>query len=204
MVIEAKQRTNDDGLKCVFCKKPHAPSCCFIVTDVKGRLDIIRKEKRCFVCLKTNHLAKDCYKDYECFKCKGRHHVSLCENRNNSFEKDGCKRYKETLSNSNHNGGDPIILQSAVANLSNPEIKKTIMARILFDGCSQRTYVTNSFRKQLKLRTTRRERVLIKGFACDKGMLKTLDVVQVCIRGKTKNINIYIEALCVVHLFTVK
>ena len=31
-------------------------------------------------------------------------------------------------------------------------------------------------------------------------MLKTLDVVQVCIRGKTKNINIYIEALCVPYI----
>ena len=75
-----------------------------------------------------------------------------------------------------------------------------IMARILSDGCSQRTYLMNSLRKQLKLRTTRRERVLIKGFACDEGMLKTLDVVQVCIRGKTKNINIYIEALCVPYI----
>jgi len=47
------------------------------------------------------------------------------------------------------------------------------------------------------LRTIRKEHVLIKRFASDEGILKLLDVVQVCVKGKTKNINTYIEALCV-------
>ena len=37
----------------------------------------------------------------------------------------------------------------------------------------------------------------MKRFALDEGVLKILDVVQISVRGKTKNANVYIEALCV-------
>ena len=36
----------------------------------------------------------------------------------------------------------------------------------------------------------------MKRFASDEGILRTLDVVHICVRGKTKPVNIYIEALC--------
>ena len=71
---------------------------------------------------------------------------------------------------------------------------------MLFDGCSQCTYVTTSLRKQLKLRTLRREKVMIKRFASDEAMLETVDVVQLCAQAKTKNVNIYMEALCVPYI----
>ena len=37
----------------------------------------------------------------------------------------------------------------------------------------------------------------MKRFALDEGVLKILDVVQISVRGKLKNANVYIEALCV-------
>ena len=43
----------------------------------------------------------------------------------------------------------------------------------------------------------RKETFLMNRFASDEGVWKVLDVVQICVRGKTKNINIYIEALCI-------
>ena len=37
----------------------------------------------------------------------------------------------------------------------------------------------------------------MKKFASDKGVLKVLNVVQICGRGKAKYVNVYIEALCI-------
>ena len=35
----------------------------------------------------------------------------------------------------------------------------------------------------------------------DKGVLKELDVVQICVKGKLKTINSYIEALCIPPIY---
>ena len=68
---------------CTFCKGAHATSECHIVTDVCERRNIIKREGHCFLCLrKGGHLARECQSSFNCFTCKGRHHVALCENRN--------------------------------------------------------------------------------------------------------------------------
>ena len=67
----------------------------------------------------------------------------------------------------------------------------------MFDPCSQRTYCTDNLRKTLKLKSMRKETILMKRFASDEGVLKVLDVVQICVRGKTKTVNVYIEDLCI-------
>lgn len=36
------------------------------------------QKKFCFLCLKANHNAKNCRKNLTCFKCKEKHHVSIC------------------------------------------------------------------------------------------------------------------------------
>ena len=36
------------------------------------------QKKLCFLCLKPNHRAKNCNKTFICFKCKGKHHVIIC------------------------------------------------------------------------------------------------------------------------------
>ena len=67
----------------------------------------------------------------------------------------------------------------------------------MFDPCSQRTYCTDNLRKTLKLKTVRKETILMKRFASDESILKVLDVFPICVRGKIKNVNVYIEALCI-------
>ena len=61
-------------------------------------------------------------------------------------------------------------------------------------------YVTDSLRERLNLKIIRTESLIIKRFASDEGLVKNLDVVQICIKGKTCKINIYIEALCIPHI----
>ena len=47
-------------------------------TEVKLRVSILRKKARCFVCLQSGHVSKNCKSDYRCNKCMGRHHISIC------------------------------------------------------------------------------------------------------------------------------
>ena len=37
------------------------------------------QKKPCFLCLKANHNAKNCDKNFTCIKCKGKHNVSICK-----------------------------------------------------------------------------------------------------------------------------
>ena len=78
--------------------------------------------------------------------------------------------------------------------------KLLLLAEFLFDNCSQRKYITTSLKKKLKLRTIRKENILIQRFASDEGHIKELDVVRLCLRGKTKKLNYYVEALCVPYI----
>ena len=64
---------------CVYCKSgDHLASRCNSVTNVSTRKTILRKQGRCFVCLDTGHLMRNCQSKYTCNKCKKKHHISLC------------------------------------------------------------------------------------------------------------------------------
>ena len=40
------------GVSCCYCKLAHAPNACHVVTDVEARRQVLRREGRCYVCLK--------------------------------------------------------------------------------------------------------------------------------------------------------
>ena len=53
--------------------------------------------------------------------------------------------------------------------------------RLLFDNCSQKSYIIEELRKELGLQVTRRDKILIKTFGNTEPQLKTADVVQLAI-----------------------
>ena len=119
-----------------------------------------------------------------CSKCQMRHKISICT-----------KDTKTLYAKENK------MLQIAVACVSNVQDYETsTFSRFLFDNCSQRTYITTSLKKKLKLRIIRKENILIQRFASDEGHIEELDVVDLCLRGKTKNLNYYVEALYVPYI----
>ena len=108
--LHLKSEMIEQTYNCVFCKGDHPPNKCFIVTNVIQRKDILRKERRCFVCFKSNHMAKDCLKKYACIKCNGRHHISVCTG--DVYKSDTLPTNHTNLTNTK--GGVSTILQSAV------------------------------------------------------------------------------------------
>ena len=75
---------NSSKVSCSFCKGPHASVKCGIVTDKRQRKSILRRQGRCFVCLKRGHISKECRSSISCYICKQRHHASICDNSESS------------------------------------------------------------------------------------------------------------------------
>ena len=69
-----------------------------------------------------------------------------------------------------------------------------------FDSGSQTTYCTETLKDTLNLKPIRSELILMKRFATEEGVLKERDVVQICVKSKTKSTNVYIEALSIPFL----
>ena len=70
--------TKASGPTCTFCKLNHASISCNTVTNAAARKEILLKQGRCFVCLRKSHISHNCPSRIKCFKCGGRHHVSIC------------------------------------------------------------------------------------------------------------------------------
>ena len=66
--------------KCLFCyKTDHYSDQCQIVTDLKARREILKKNRICFKCLKPGNSKPNCKSSIKCYNCKkeGDHHTAL-------------------------------------------------------------------------------------------------------------------------------
>ena len=142
-------------MECVYCRSSeHFSSQCLNVTDVKSRVAALRKAARCFVCLKKSHISKSCTASYQCKNCGRRHHISICDFDSSRKNDQLPERKKVTFDTSNHtvntcssNAGKSVLLETARANVFNVETNLGYYVRILFDGGSQRTYITSELRE---------------------------------------------------------
>ena len=170
---------------CVYCGKDHASSACTTVTNAAARKESLRRDRRCFVCLKRHHLSKDCRSSFNCKKCRGRHHTSICTRASGRPSKgpppnreskdplpgdgkpssDVLRKAEVPQSTSSFCAGTrtQILLQTARLRLTNAR-GDAMTARALFDSGSQRTYVSRQLRERLQLPTMNTERMQIKTF----------------------------------------
>ena len=155
--------------KCVYCKSTqHIPSRCDVVSNPKARLRLLKNNTLCFVCLKPSHRAAQCKIDYKCVKCGSKHHVSICEKiketpepktENDDQANERTVFGLQTFSERRERKGD-VILQSAMGKVSDPDNSNNYSnARLLFDACSQRTYITDDLRNRFNLKINRTEKV---------------------------------------------
>ena len=68
------------------------------------------------------------------------------------------------------------------------------LARLLFDGGSERSFVSTWLKDALALPVIGQETLVIKTFGSDQGTLQTCDIVQFCVRSPYNDLNIYVNA----------
>ena len=128
--------TKGKEISCVFCGgKGHYSDKCQIVTDVSSRVEKLKEMRCCFNCLRPSHRKKDCRKNIKCYTCKGNHHTALCFKENE----------KHSLVNINE---DHVLLQTATGFITDVKEKQEVEIRIVFDSCSQQTYITEEIAKK--------------------------------------------------------
>ena len=60
---------SEQPVSCTFCKQSHPNASCGTVTDIGARRNLLKLEGRCFVCLRRNHLARNCSPSKVCRIC---------------------------------------------------------------------------------------------------------------------------------------
>ena len=177
-------------ITCTYCKNTHASANCNIITDLKERKNVLRKQERCFLCLKRGHIAKFCdQSSVKCRHCSSRHHhSSLCSQiERNSTDTGDQRQVNSTIKSTTTSFIDSntsVLLQTArvlVANPENPEHK--IHARLIFNTGSQRSYVSTNLRDKLQCPTVKTETLLIKTFGKTRGNLELHDLVKLSVQG---------------------
>jgi len=144
---------------CLYCSKSgHSSAQCRQITNVRSSQEIVRRKRRCFVCLGQGHTARECSSSYACRKCKGRHNISLCysdspsnqngmpSNQNDTPNENRADK-KDTTTTTHVQAYNGILLQTATVIVSDVDSNLEVGARVLFDTGSQRSYVTKKFSK---------------------------------------------------------
>ena len=112
----------------MFCRSNHYSDKCTIVTDVKGRKDILRNSNCCFNCFKSEHMSRNCSTAKKCFYCKANHNFVSCEKKNNN-EQQNIDSHSSSLNETSRdetnlivNSRTPVILQRAVIDVLAPNL----------------------------------------------------------------------------------
>jgi hypothetical protein len=135
---------------CVFCgKSNHSSTACFKVKNMslEEKQQRVKSNNGCFRCLRKGHMSRNCSDNSKCAKCSKAHHQLICsevEEKEPSKSKPDAAQSKETettANNSNQTPQEREVLLKTVHVLVRGNNGKEVVARLLFDEGSQRSYV---------------------------------------------------------------
>ena len=200
----------DSQPECSYCRQGHSSSSCTVVTDVMQRKNILKKAGRCFMCLKRHHLSRDCRSPNRCACCKGfvkAMHANAQASNNSGARnqepprtqnQEATRPQNQAPQNSQNrtsttqlycvNTAAPVLLQTAQAYICKPNsLSYGMTIRLLLDGGSQRSYITQRVKTALGMEPHHVEEVQIKTFGSDSTTLQTVELTSVAISLKTGN-----------------
>ena len=132
----------------------------------------------CYICLKPRHNATICPKRVSCFYCgkQNHHHRSLCPQKFSTLHREQANLSEETelqddelnTENSLISSGEMVLMQTARADINNPNNGLKQNVRMLLDSGSQRTYITESLAKKMDLKLGKREEIMLVTFGSEK------------------------------------
>ena len=214
-------KMDSSPITCTYCHGSHTSNSCQTVSNVTVRKDILRKGGRCFLCLKKNHLCRDCNSKTQCFKCRGRHHISICMKDSDvpkverptyngkPGQDQGPQAQQKTglgsKVNEQTNGTNlfvssktPVLLQTAQATITQSDATvNSLKVRVILDSRSQRSCVTNRVRNQLDLPTVRTDTMVIKTLGSEEERIQTCDSVKFVLKSQHDKSEINLSAYVV-------
>ena len=63
---------------CIFCEGKHLGDACEVINTIEARRQFFQEKKLFFSCGHAGHWGKQC-RSRGCFKCKSKHHTTLCD-----------------------------------------------------------------------------------------------------------------------------
>ncbi|XP_065654791.1 uncharacterized protein LOC136081405 [Hydra vulgaris] len=187
-----KHLEKNESFKCAFCSKNHLSQQCMSVTQLDARRKILKDKKRCFICLRIGHISSKCLSRIKCYECSERHHSAMCDKKNQLRLPDN-----QLTSVAGVSKGNSVLLQTALVTIisGTTELRN---CRILFDSCSQLSYVSPSIRERLHLETIDQKKISIKTFG-NQCITENLEKVQFCvldINGARIPISCFVKDIC--------
>ena len=176
--------TSDMSPKCVYCSQPHEPAKCEVVTSTDKRKAVLKKDGLCYVCLKKNHISRNCRSRLRCAKCQKRHHTSICNG--DATPGLAATPNKPASTTVSMVGGETsgVLLQTAKAQVSARDQDEPCAVRLMLDGGSQQSYITKDLQSQLGLVATAKHTLTINPFGSECGITDNFDVVSLNLYDK--------------------
>lgn len=131
-------------LYCHICKGDHYTQNCenLIKASIDERLDIVKRNKLCFNCLRANHLIENCTAS-NCRKCKAKHHTLL--------HRDSEVSESSNITSLSAIAATQTILSTAII-LIKDNTNNLQPCTVLLDSCSQSNLITKSLATKLGLK----------------------------------------------------
>ncbi|XP_077531269.1 uncharacterized protein LOC144143378 [Haemaphysalis longicornis] len=143
----ALQSSVNPPKQCFFCHSgEHSSEACEAEElSLSCKKEMLAKAGRCFRCLKKGHLARDCRSQLKCGKCTRRHARCVCpaDSPNNDMENVTSAPVNLVAKQA----GSVVLLQTLSATTAGA--KTSGRYRVLFNGGSQRSFITASASEKL-------------------------------------------------------
>ncbi|KAL5479417.1 hypothetical protein EMCRGX_G022937 [Ephydatia muelleri] len=179
-------RTTKPDLFCCYCQQSHPSSSCTTVTESSDRKQILKSKGRCFSCLRMGHISRECRSSSWCHKCQKRHHTSICDSNFSQNQQVNSPYSTGSGQNSKIPASQPTQPTSALfpqptscvspngcAVIHLPGGSHTCLKiRLILDGGSQRSYLSERARNVLKLQSTGSQSLSIATFGSNRSSTK--------------------------------
>ena len=161
----------ESKFSCAFCHRKHKPQHCKTVTKIETIKSILRKKGKLFLCPLDGHVLRICTQSFTCFKCEGKHHISIsdekkgtrCHSSKNIQKQSPSTAEIKTQTNLN---GTPcnVLLQTAVAIVYLSDKSESRAFSLLFDSGAQLSYVSPKVKAFLNPEIKAKKEVILETF----------------------------------------
>lgn len=170
--------------QCFFCKGTNHKSEDCTAISIADKKEELRKQGRCFKCLKQKHIARHCKANILCTNCGGRHNKAVCNRAIDKIQKEPSQRNDGSLITAVSQFGESrgtVLLQTVNANIGYSN--GYMVVQCLMDGGSQRSFIREEISKRLKLPVVGEETLNIYTFGIDTAVKTTMRRVKLSLKN---------------------